>query len=184
MSPILEQTRSKMAAAIEHFKEELKGIRTGKANPGLVDGVTVDAYGSPMRIKELASITSPELRQLLITPFDANLKGAIGKAIEKANLGFMPIVDGNVIRIKIPPMDESIRKEMIKLCHKRCEETKVSVRNIRRDGNESGRRKKADGTASEDEVKRLEKQIQDLTDKFCKEADDLAAKKEKEISAV
>jgi ribosome recycling factor len=181
---IMDNTKSKMTAAIEHFKEELKSIRTGRANPAMVDSVFVDAYGSQMRIKEIASITVPEPRQLVITPFDAGLKGAIGKAIEKANLGFMPIVDGNLVRIKIPPMDETQRKEMVKLCHRRKEEAKVSIRNIRRDGNEEARKQKSLMTIAEDEMKRLEKQIQELTDKFCKDAEDLADKKEKEISAI
>lgn len=181
---ILDQTKSKMTAVIDHLKEELKSIRTGRANPGMIDGVSVDAYGSSMRIKEIASITVPEARQLLITPFDTNLKGAIGKAIEKANLGFMPIVDGNVVRIKIPPMDENQRKEMGKICHKRKEEAKISIRNVRRDCNEEARQQKTKSIITEDEMKRLEKQIQELTDKFCKEADDLADKKEKEINTI
>lgn len=181
---IPDQAKNKMTDAINHLKEELKNIRTGRAHPGMVDAVMVDAYGSQMRIKDIASITVPESRQLLITPFDVSMKGAIGKAIEKANLGFMPIVDGNAVRIKIPHMDENQRKEMCKLCHKRKEETKVHIRNIRRDCNESARDQKSNSQITEDEMKRIEKQIQDLTDKFCREADDLSDKKEKEISAI
>lgn len=181
---ITDQTKTKMTAAIEHLKEDLKSIRTGRANTAMVDGVTVDAYGVQMRIKELASVTTPESRQVLITPFDATMKGPISKAIEKANLGFMPIVDGNVIRIKIPPMDANMRNEMIKVCHKKKEDAKVVIRNIRRDGNEAVRKQKADGLIPEDEMKRHEKTIQDLTDRFCKEADDLADKKEKEVSTI
>lgn len=179
-----DQTKLKMSAAIEHFKAELKGIRTGRANPAMLDHVNVEIYDSQMRIKELASVTAPEPRQLLITPFDPTTKGAIAKSIERANLGFMPIVDGNVVRIKIPPMDENMRKEMIKLCHKRCEEAKVGIRNIRRDSNETARKQKADGEIAEDLLKKLEKTIQELTDKYCKEADDLTASKEKEISTI
>lgn len=181
---IIEEIKKKMAAVIAHFQEELKGIRTGRANPGMVEGVTVDAYGSQMRIKELASLNVPEQRQLVITPFDANLKGAIAKAIEKANLGFQPIVDGNIVRIKIPPMDEGQRKEMIKLCHRRAEEAKVSIRTVRRDANEHVKTQKSQSAITEDDVVRLKKQIDDFTEKFCKEADDLAAKKEKEISTI
>lgn len=184
MGNLVDETKVKMAAAIEHLKEELKAIRTGRANTAMVDNVMVEAYGAQMRIKDVASITAPESRMLMITPFDANTKGPIAKAIEKANLGIMPIVDGNVIRMKIPPMDENQRKEMGKVCHKKREEAKVSIRNIRRDSNEDARSKKAKGIISEDEMKRLEKQIQDLTDKFCKEADDLSDKKEKEIAIV
>lgn len=181
---ILEQAKEKMAAAIEHLKNELKSIRTGRANAGMLDGVMVEVYGSPMRIKDVASITVPEPRQLLITPFDTNNKNAISKAIEKANLGVMPMVDGNVVRIKIPPMDENVRKEMIKLCHKKKEEAKVGIRNIRRDSNEHARKQKADGNIAEDVLKKLEKNIQDFTDKFCKECDDLSEKKEKEVSTI
>lgn len=181
---ILDQTKAKMAHAIEHLKEELKAIRTGRANPAMLDHVTVEVYGSPMRIKELGSITSPESRQLLISPFDPRNVGVIAKGIEKANIGFQPIADGNVVRINIPPMDESMRKEMIKLCHKRCEESKVGIRNIRRDANEAVRKQKANGDIAEDVMKKTEKGIQELTDKSCKEADDITAKKEKEVMTV
>jgi ribosome recycling factor len=181
---IIEQTKAKMAAALEHLKNELKAIRTGRANPAMLDSVSVEIYGSQMRIKDVASISAPEARMLLITPFDSHNTNAIGKAIEKANIGLVPIVDANVVRLKIPPMDESMRKEMVKLCHKRREEAKVSIRNIRRDSNEAVRKKKADGELSEDLVKKLEKTIQELTDKSCKEADDLSEKKEKEVAMI
>lgn len=181
---ILDQTKAKMLAALEHLKEELKSIRTGRANPGMLDNVSVDIYGTQMRIRDLASVNVPEPRQLVITPFDPQNKGYINKAIEKANLGFMPMIDGNVVRIKIPPMDDNLRKEMIKQCHKRREEAKVSIRNVRRDSNEILRKQKSDGHVDEDAMKRLEKQIQDLTDKYCKETEDLSDKKEKEISVI
>lgn len=181
---ILEQTKEKMTAAIEHFKNDLKNIRTGRATPGMVDQITVEVYGSPMRLKDIASISVPDARQLLITPFDPQNAQAIGKAIEKSNLGFMPIVDANAVRIKIPPMTEEIRKKMAKICHDEKEQTKVSIRNIRRDANESIRKQKADGELAEDALKKFEKGIQELTDKFCREADDLSEKKEKEISTI
>jgi len=181
---ILDQTKTKMLAVIEHLKSELKSIRTGRANPAMLDNVMVEVYGTSMRIKDVGSITAPEARQLLIVPFDATNKGAISKAIEKANLGVQPMVDGNNVRIKIPPMDESVRKEMIKICHKRGEEAKVSVRNVRRDANEAVRKLKSDGKMSEDEVKKSEKQIQELTDKFCKDADEVTQQKEAEVSTI
>lgn len=181
---ILDQTKAKMAAAVEHLKEELKAIRTGRANPAMLDHVTVEVYGSTMKIKELGSITSPEPRQLLITPFDGKNVGLIAKGIEKANIGFQPIADGNVVRLKIPPMDENMRKEMIKLCHKRCEETKVGIRNIRRDANETVRKQKSNGDIAEDVMKKVEKGIQEVTDKSCKEADEITQKKEKEVMTV
>lgn len=181
---IIDQTKTKMTAAIEHYKNELKNIRTGRANPGMVEHVLVEAYGSSVRLKDVASISVPEPRMLLITPFDPSNTGAVGKGIERANLGFMPIVDGNVVRIRIPPMTEEIRKKMAALCHKEKEEAKISVRNIRREANDTVRKQKADGILAEDELKKVEKAVQELTDKFCKEADDLSAKKEKEIETI
>jgi ribosome recycling factor len=178
---IVDQVKSKMTAALEHLKNELKSLRTGRANPSMLDGIVVEVYGAPLRLKEIASITAPEPRQLLITPFEAHNAPAIGKAIEKANIGLMPIVDGNVVRLKIPPMDESMRKEMVKLCHKKKEEAKVSIRIIRREGNEAAKKQKE---LPQDQVTQLEKKIQILTDDCCKEADNLAEKKEKEISTI
>lgn len=180
----VEQAKAKMAAAIEHLKTELKSIRTGRASPSLLDSVHVEIYGTSVRVRDVASITAPEPRLLLITPFDPQNTKAIGKAIETANLGVMPIVDANLVRIKIPAMDDNVRKEMVKQCHKKREEAKVSIRNIRRDANDSVRRKKADGDVSEDQQKKTEKMVQDLTDKSCKEADDICEKKEKEVSTI
>lgn len=181
---ILDQAKTKMNAVIEHLKVELKSIRTGRANPGMLDHVVVHVYDTDMRIKDLASITTPEPRQIQITPFDASNKNAICKAIEKANLGIQPIVDGNNVRIKIAPMDEAQRKEMIKLCNKRAEEAKVGLRNVRRDANEVVRKQKGEGTLAEDEAKKLEKQIQDLTDKFVKDVEEITRRKETEVSTI
>jgi ribosome recycling factor len=180
----VDQTKQKMLAALEHLKSELKSIRTGRANPGMLDHVMVEIYGAPMRIKDCASITAPESRQLLITPFDPSTNSAIGKSIEKANLGFQPIVDGNVVRIRIPAMDQNLRNAMVKECHKRREEAKVSIRNIRAESNKTVRKQKTDGDITEDDVKKQEKQIQELTDKFCREADELSEKKEKEVTTI
>jgi ribosome recycling factor len=181
---ILNETKEKMKAAIEHLKHELKGIRTGHANPAILDGVMVDVYGTQMRLQDISSVTTPESRQLLVTPYDANNTAGIGKAIERANLGFTPIVEGNVVRINVPQMDETVRKEMIKLCNKRREEAKVSIRNVRRDANDHARKQKQDGDIGEDELKKLEKDIQDMTDQYCKEADELADQKEKSIATI
>lgn len=184
MSNIDDQTKAKMVQAIEHLKTDLKAIRTSRANPAMLDGVMVEVYGAPTRLKEIASVSAPEARQLIVTPFDPKNVGVVSKAIEKANLGINPIAEGNLVRLKIPPMDESTRKEMVKLAHKRKEDAKVVIRNHRRDGNEHARKQKAEGTLPEDQLKKLEKSIQELTDKYCKEADDLAVQKEKEIMTV
>jgi ribosome recycling factor len=184
MNNVKEQTQSKMQATLEHFKSELKSLRTNRANPAILDGVIVDVYGSQMRIKELANVTVPEPRQLLISPFDPQTSAAIAKGIEKANLNVQPIVEGQVIRIHIPPMDESMRKQIVKQGKQKAEDTKVIIRDIRRKNNELIRKQKADGIVTEDVMKKEEKGIQELTDKFCKEIDDIFTAKEKEIMTV
>jgi ribosome recycling factor len=184
MSNLQDQAKTKMNQALEHLKQELKNIRTGRANPSILEGITVEVYGARVRLKEVANISTPEPRQLLITPFDANNAGKIRKDIEAANIGLQPILDGNAIRINIAPMDQSQREERVKLCHKKREECKVSIRNVRRDSNELARKLKSAGELAEDALKREEKQIQELTDKFCKMADDISEQKEKEIMVV
>lgn len=181
---ITQETKTKMEAALEHFKGELKKLRSGRANPAVLDSVTVEVYGTHMRLKELASVTSPEARQILVTPFDPQTAGAIRKGIEAANLNLNPILEGHQIRINVPPLDENMRKEIVKQAKKRAEDSKVGIREIRRKYNELARKKKADGLLTEDEMKKDEKNIQELTDKFCKEVDDLFMKKEKEILTV
>lgn len=181
---IKEETESKMATAIEHLKADLQGIRTGRANPAMVTGLKVMVYGSEMRLQDIASVTAPEARQLLITPYDNKNVTPIEKALKEANLGFSPTVDGHVIRLKIPTMDDNLRKEMIKLTHQQREKSKVVLRNERQNGNKVIRKQKADGDIGEDLMNKLEKEIQNLTDKYCKIADDLATAKEKEISTV
>jgi len=173
-----------MQAALEHFKTELKGLRSNRANAAMVDGVLVEVYGSQMRIKELANVTVPEPRQILISPFDPQTCGAIAKGIEKANLNLQPVVEGQSIRINVPPMDESMRKQIVKQGKQKAEDSKIAIRDIRRKNNELARKHKADGLITEDVMKKEEKGIQELTDKFCKEVDDLFAAKEKEIMAV
>ena len=184
MANLVDETKAKMLATLEHLKNDLKAIRTGRANPSMLDGVSVELYGSAMRLKEVAQVSAPESRMLLITPFDPKNSNTIAKAIEKANLGVNPIADGNAVRIKIPPMDESMRKEMVKICHKRREDAKIGIRNSRRSSNDEAKRQKEAGHMPEDQFKKLEKSVQELTDKYCKEADDLAAQKEKEIMTV
>ncbi len=181
---IKEQTESKMQGAIEHLKNELHSIRTGRANPAMVAGVKINIYGSEMRLQDVASITAPESRQLLISPYDNSTTQSIAKGIEDANLGFMPQTDGHIIRIKIPTMDEAQRKKMIKLCHDYSEQTKIVIRGERQNGNKAVRKQKADGEIGEDIMNKLEKEIQLLTDKYCKIADDLSATKEKEVSTI
>lgn len=180
----LDDVKQKMTNAIEHLKMELKSIRTSRANPAMLDNVHVDVYGTRMRLKEIASINAPEPRQLIIVPFDRSQAPMIGKGIIEANLGFNPVVDGHQVRVPIPPMDENLRKQMAKECHKRCEEAKITIRNIRQDGNKTIRQQKADGHLPEDVMKSNEKKIQELTDKHCKEADEITAAKENEVMKI
>jgi ribosome recycling factor len=181
---VTDQTKTKMVATVDHFKQELKNLRSNRANPGMLEGVLVEAYGSQMRIKELANITTPEPRQLLVSPFDPQTAAAIAKGIERANLNLQPIVEGHVIRINVPPMDESMRKEIVKQAKKKAEDSKIVIREIRRKGNEQVKKQKADGEITEDIMKKSEKIIQDLTDQYCKEIDTLFTSKEKEILTV
>lgn len=184
MSNIADEAKKKMQSAVEHFKQELKNLRTGRANPSILDHVTVEVYGSSVRLKEVSNVTAPEARMLLITPFDPQTAGSIAKGIEKANLNLQPILDGHVVRISIPPMDESMRKQMVKLGKQKVEEAKVAIREIRRKCNELAKKQKADGDITEDMMKKFEKNIQDSTDQSCKEVDSLMNTKEKEIMTV
>ncbi len=181
---IADQTKEKMVAAIDHLRQELKNLRTGRANPSVLDNVQVEVYGSQMRLKELANVTAPEARQLLVTPFDPQTVGPISKGIERANLNLQPIQDGNIVRIQVPPMDESMRKEIVKQGRKKTEDAKISIREIRRKQNELARKAKADGDIAEDLLKKFEKQIQAHTDQYCKECDEIMNIKEKEITTV
>lgn len=181
---IIKQTEQKMQQAVDHLKDELKSIRTGHANPAVLDNVKIEVYGTQMKIRDLASVSTPEPRQILIAPYDASTKDAISKGIEKANIGLRPIVDGNSVRLNVPPMDESQRKDMVKICHKKQEEAKVSIRNVRRDSMKSIQDQKTKGDLAEDQLKKFEKEIQNLTDKFCKTAEELSLSKEKEVMHV
>jgi ribosome recycling factor len=184
MSGFEEDVKKKMSAALDHFKQELKSLRTNRANSSMLDNVSVEAYGAQMRIKELANITTPESRTILITPFDPQTAVAIAKGIEKANLNIRPIVDGHSVRINIPPMDESMRKEIVKVGKKKCEEAKIAVREARRKCNELSKKMKDSSEVTEDIHKKHEKFVQEQTDHACREIDLLFTAKEKEIMTV
>lgn len=184
MSAVEKQVKDAMQAAIEHLKGELKSLRTGRANSAVLDKVMVEIYGSMTPLKAVANVTVPEARQIVVTPFDPTTAHAIAKGIEAANLGIHPMVDGKVVRLNVPPMDENIRKQIAKQCKELGEKSKISLREVRRKFNDLVRKQKADGTIPEDMMKKLEKTIQDLTDKFCKDVDTACAEKEKEIMTV
>ncbi len=181
---IEKEVETKMKDALEHLKQELRNLRTNRPNPGMLDSVKVEVYGSQMKIRDLASVSVADGRQLVVTAFDGQTAGPIAKAIEKSPLGVRAILEGNIVRIPIPPMSEEVRKDIAKQAKDRGEKAKISIRNIRRDGNELVRKQKSDGEISEDVQKRAEKKIQEFTDKSCKEADELTKAKEKDIMVV
>jgi ribosome recycling factor len=175
--PILNDTTAKMKKAVDHTLHEFSAIHTGKATPSMVDGVMVDAYGTQMRIRDCAAVTTPDARLIQIQPWDPGLAKAIEKAIQVANLGFNPIADGKVIRVPLPEMSRERRLEYVKTAHRLAEEGRVQVRNVRRDGIETAKKAKL----PQDEEKRLEKDIQAATDRSIKDINDNLAKKEAEL---
>lgn len=179
-----KEVESKMKDALEHLNQDLRNLRTSRPNPGMLDSIQVEVYGSNMKIRDLGSVSVADGRQLIVTAYDAQTAGPIAKAIEKSPLGLQPILEGNTVRIPIPPMSEEVRKDMAKQAKEKGEKAKVTIRNIRRDGNDAVRKQKSDGDISEDIQKKLEKKIQEFTDKYCKEADELVKSKEKDIMAV
>ena len=157
-----QATEKKMKETVSHLQEELKHIRTGRADPSMLKNLQVEVYGTQMRLSDIATVTAPEARQLLITPFDPQNAGSIRKGIEKANLNFNPILEAGAIRINIPAMDESMRKEMVKVAKKKAEDSKIAIRNARRDGNEALKNQKSKSEITEDQLKRFETDIQKL----------------------
>eukprot|EP00767_Chilomastix_cuspidata_P008226 gnl/Chilomastix_cuspidata/9367.p3 GENE.gnl/Chilomastix_cuspidata/9367~~gnl/Chilomastix_cuspidata/9367.p3 ORF type:complete len:186 (-),score=8.61 gnl/Chilomastix_cuspidata/9367:335-892(-) len=178
---VLSEAKDKMKKAVETLNSELMKVRTGRASAGLVDGITVDYYGAQTPLNQLASITVPESRLIVIQPWDATAIGDIEKAILKANIGITPSNDGKVIRLSIPPLTEERRKDIVKQISKTCEDYKVGVRNIRRDANEDLKSLKKDGDISEDDMYKGQDEVQKLTDNNIKDIDELNKKKEKEI---
>jgi ribosome recycling factor len=177
MNPILTDSQTKMTRAVDHTLHEFSAIHTGKATPAMVEGVMVEAYGSNVRLKECAAITTPDARLIQVQPWDPSLVKAVEKAIQAANLGFNPMVDGKLVRIPLPEMSRERRQDFVKASHRLAEEGRVHVRNVRRDSLEAVKKAKL----PEDEGKRLEKDIQTATDKAIKDINDHLARKEKEL---
>lgn len=178
--PILSETQGRMKKAIEHTLHEFSTIHTGKANPSMVESVTVEAYGSSMRLKECAAISTPDPRTIVIQPWDKGLVQAVIKGIQTANLGFNPTMDGGIVRIPLPEMSRERRQEFVKVANRLAEEGRVQVRNVRRDAIESVKKAKL----PEDESKRLEKDIQTATDKAIADINQHLTHKEKELTTV
>lgn len=180
----VQDAERRMTKAVEAAQQDYSTIRTGRANPALLERVSVDYYGTTMPINQLATISVPEPRQLVIAPWDKNAIPLIEKAITKSDLGLTPSSDGHVIRLNIPHLTEERRKELIKLLHKKAEEHRVAIRNIRRDANEELKRLEKSGEAAEDEVHRAQEQVQKLTDKYIEQIDKLTQAKEAELMEV
>ncbi|WP_456059094.1 ribosome recycling factor [Caldanaerobius fijiensis] len=173
-----------MKIVVENFKKELTSIRTGRANPAILERVKVDYYGTSMPVNQLATITVPEARVLLVQPWDASALNLIQKAIQTSDLGVNPTNDGKVIRIVLPELTEERRKEMVKMTNKIAESSRVAIRNIRRDAMDEVKKMEKNKEISEDEMKKGQDEIQKLTDKYIKQIDEIAAKKEAEIMEV
>lgn len=173
-----------MEQAVQAARRELGSIRTGRANPALLDRITVDYYGTPTPLNQMASVSVPEARLLLVQPWDKSAIKDIEKAILTSELGLTPNSDGTVIRIQIPQLTEERRKDLARIARKEAEDKRVAVRNARRDANETLKRLEKDGTVSEDDSRRAQADVQELTDKYIKDIDELLAAKEKEILEV
>jgi ribosome recycling factor len=178
---ILFDTEERMDKAMAKLKQDLSGIRTGRANPGLVDSLRVEVYGSPTPIKAIASVGAPEATQIVIRPFDPNTLKDIEKAVQASGLGLNPQNDGRLIRISIPPLSTEVRRKLVARIRELAEEAKVAIRNVRRDGNKSADQEQKDKQLTEDEREKVKEEIQDLTKRFETAASDLAAAKEKEV---
>lgn len=171
----------KMQKTIEATQHEFATLRTGRASAAMLDGIMVDAYGAPMPVNQLAQIHVPEARQLTITPYDRSMVGAIEKAIKNSDLNINPINDGAGIRLNLPVLTEERRKDLVKQLHKKAEEGRVAIRNVRRDANDHIKKIEKAGDVSEDEGKRAQEKLQKLTDKFIAEIDTIQKSKETEL---
>ncbi|SIT67337.1 ribosome recycling factor [Edaphobacillus lindanitolerans] len=181
---IIEETKDRMAKSIQSYRRELAGIRAGRASASLLDRITVDYYGAPTPINQLAGISVPEARLLVIQPYDKSVINDIEKAILKSDLGITPANDGNVIRIAVPALTEERRKELAKQVKREAEDAKVAIRNVRRDGNDSLKKMEKGGEITEDDLRGYADDIQKLTDRHIEEIDEIAKEKEQEIMEV
>lgn len=179
----LEEAREGMTNAINHLEKEFQKIRAGKASPQMLDGVKIEYYGVMTPIEQTANISTPDARQIIVQPWDKSLIGQIEKAIQAANLGFNPKNEGEILRILVPPLTEERRKELVKRAHTEAENAKISIRNIRRSANETAKTLKKEGVP-EDEIGKLEHDIQKLTDDFISKVDNILEMKEKDILTI
>ncbi|QXM06116.1 ribosome recycling factor [Crassaminicella indica] len=181
---IHKELEEKMQKTIRVFKEDLNAIRAGRANPALLDKIVVEYYGSPTPLKQIASVSAPEPRLLVVQPYDKTAIQAIEKAISQSDLGINPSNDGNVIRLAIPQLTEERRKELVKVVKKTGENAKIALRNERREANDKLKKMQKDGELTEDDLKKAEDEVQKMTTKFGQIIDELVSKKEKEMLEV
>jgi ribosome recycling factor len=183
-SEILAGAERKMLRAVEAMERDFQGFRTGRASTALVERITVDYYGTQTPLNQLASISVPEAHQIVIQPWDRGVLSAIEKAILKSDVGLTPNVDGTVVRLNIPPLTEERRKDIVRSVHKRMEEAKVEVRNLRREANDGIKREEKDGAIGADEARRELDQLQKITDRVVADVDRLGGVKEQEVLEV
>ena len=181
---ILSSAEHKMARAVEAMERDFQGIRTGRASTSLVERIQVEYYGTQTPLNQLAGISVPEAHQIVIQPWDRGVLGAIEKAIIKSDIGLMPQVDGTVVRLNIPPLTEERRKEIVRVVHKRMEDARVEIRNLRREAADALKREERDGDVGADDAHRQHDQVQRLTDRFIADVDRLGGAKEEEVLAV
>ena len=184
MSDFFKDLESKMNKCLDATRAEFASIRTGRATPALLDRLHVEAYGNAVPLKQVAGVSTPDARTLLITAWDKGVVGDIRKAIEKSDLGLTPNVDGTAIRLSIPPLNEERRKDLVKVMKKKAEDGKIAVRNVRHKAHDDLKNQLKNHAITEDDNKRMQEQLQKLTDKFVKEIDTLVASKEKDIMEV
>ena len=178
---LIKDLRRRMDGAIDALKKELGGLRTGRASPSLLESVSVSAYGTTMPLNQLSTVSAPEPRMLVVQVWDRSMAKAVDAAIREAGLGLNPQSEGQVIRVPIPPLSEERRKELTKIAHKYAEQARVSVRNVRRDGLEALKKREKDRDITQDQHRKLDKDVQTLTDDTIKKVDETLAHKEKEI---
>jgi ribosome recycling factor len=183
-SETLSSADHKMARAIEAMERDFQGVRTGRASTALVERLSVDYYGTQTPLNQLAGISVPESHQIVIQPWDRAVLGAIEKAIQKSDIGLVPNVDGTVVRLNIPPLTEDRRKDLVRVVHKRMEDARVEIRNIRRDAADELKKEERDGNVGADEAHRQLESLQKTTDRFIGEVDRLGGAKEQEVLEV
>src|SRR5450756_1460582 len=183
-SEILASAERKMARAVEAMERDFQGLRTGRASTSLVERLVVEYYGTPTPLNQIAGISVPESHQIVIQPWDRSVLGAIEKAIMKSDIGLVPNVDGSVVRLNIPPLTEERRRDLVKQVHKRMEEARVEIRNLRREAADQLRKEEHEGVLGTDEARRELEQLQRVTDKHVADVDRVGAAKEQEILEV